>query len=234
MFTGLIEEVAVLERMEMTPQGARLHLRARQVLQDVRLGDSIAVSGVCLTVVKFTNQQFSVEAVPETLRRSTLGQLKPGDGVNVERALRVGDRFGGHIVSGHVDGMGEIARVEQEGIARILTVSADPSVMRYVVEKGSICLDGVSLTVMDLASNQQAFRVSIIPHTAGHTTLEHARIGQVVNLECDVVAKYVERLAAGYLPGLQRDNGNAAVLREQGDRPAAGISLSMLAENGFA
>lgn len=223
MFTGLIEEVATLERMELNSNGAHLHLRATKVLENVRLGDSIAVHGVCLTVVQFTATRFTADAVPETLRRSTLGRLEPGDTVNVERALRVGDRFGGHIVAGHVDGIGRVTDVAQEGIARVITVEADDQVLRYVVEKGSICIDGVSLTVMDVSRSH--FRVSIIPHTAGHTTLDGVRRGHLVNLECDVVAKYVEKLVKGYAPSTEQDgrlNGSGA------------MSQAWLAENGFA
>lgn len=192
MFTGLVEELAAMTRMELRQAGASIQFAAKKIMSDMQLGDSIAINGVCLTVIDFSSHLFTVEAVPETLRRTNLGKLKPGQSVHVERALSASGRFGGHIVSGHVDGLGMIRDRQIEGIAKVLTIDTTPYVMRYVVEKGSICIDGVSLTVMDVAGD--SFRVSVIPHTGSMTMLGEAKIGQAVNLECDVLAKYVEKL----------------------------------------
>lgn len=217
MFTGLVEEVATLQSITHEAHSAHLQLAVRRIQQGLQIGDSIAVSGVCLTVVTFTASGFVADAVPETIRRTSLGQLRPGDQVNVERALRVGDRLGGHIVSGHVDGIGRITDVAREGIATVITMTAKPDVMRYIVEKGSICVDGVSLTVMDVQEN--TFRVSLIPHTGHETTLGNSRVGRTVNLECDVLAKYVERLLTPAAAAGQHKQA---------------LSMDFLAQNGFA
>ncbi|MCL6631162.1 MAG: riboflavin synthase [Alicyclobacillus herbarius] len=230
MFTGLVEEVARVVALEPRAESVRIRLAAKRVLEGVRLGDSIAVNGVCLTVVAFDEHTFTADAVKETLRRSNLGRLRPGSRVNVERALRLGDRLGGHIVAGHVDAVGTLTARTQEGVATVLTISAPPSVLRYVVEKGSICVDGVSLTVMDV--DDAGFRVSIIPHTGAHTTLLDAKLGQAVNLEVDVLAKYLEKLA---LPHLQRSPASA---EETAGPPGVagdpGLSLDFLRQHGYA
>lgn len=225
MFTGLVEELAAVVRVEQTQHGAHLHLMANLILADMRLGDSISVNGVCLTVVSYDARQFAVDVVPETLRRSNLGKLRAGDKVNVERAMQLGARFGGHIVAGHADGTGVLRQRAQEGIAQVLTIEAPKEIMRYVVDKGSICVDGVSLTVMDTSS--QSFRVSIIPHTGANTTLLLSREGAVFNLEVDVIAKYVEKLTLG----------SSGMLGEIGDgsNPVnRGVSLDFLHKHGFA
>lgn len=192
MFTGLVEELAHVESIRQGASDSSLTLRARRIMDDMQLGDSIAVNGICLTVVERTETTFSVDAVPETMRRTNLGLLRRGDTVHVERAMPMNGRFGGHIVSGHIDGTGRVAAVDREGTARVLRIQVAPELLRYLVEKGSICVDGVSLTVMDVSGD--VFRVSIIPHTEGVTRLGHAQVGDVVNLEMDVIAKYVERL----------------------------------------
>lgn len=223
MFTGLVEEVAIVKAIEHRQHSAHIHIRAVRVLEGITLGDSISVNGACLTVVHFSQHEFTADAVPETMRRTTLSRLRQGDVVNVERALRVGDRLGGHIVSGHVDGVGVIRQREAEGIANVLTIEAPTDVMRYVVDKGSICVNGVSLTVMDTAVC--SFRLSVIPHTGEHTALLRAKVGDVVNLECDVIAKYVEKLL------LPRDDGMAT------GQPTAGqsqLDMDYLRQNGFA
>lgn len=219
MFTGLVEELATVRSIQQNADGARLRLGAKRILEDMSLGDSIAINGICLTVVQMAGDEFLVDAVPETMRRTNLGQLRYGDKVHVERALAANGRFGGHIVSGHIDGVGRIAAVDREGLARVLTVATDVTLMRHVVEKGSICVDGVSLTVMNAEAD--CFRVSIIPHTEGVTRLGQASVGDVVNLEMDVLAKYVERL-------LQFGNAEAKEFQ------TGGLSLAFLQANGYA
>ena len=196
MFTGLVEEVGSVAAVTPTDGGVRLQIDADKVLGDVALGDSIAIDGVCLTVTGFDAESFNVEAVAETLARTAISDRGAGSRVNLERALRVGDRLGGHIVQGHVDGTGTIAAVAREGEGLRIQVAADPSVLRYVVEKGSITVDGVSLTVA--ARDADAFAVALIPHTLAVTTLGDVVEGRRVNLEVDMVAKYVEALAAPY------------------------------------
>lgn len=225
MFTGLVEETAIVRRIEHHQDSAQLHLDARRVLEGVHIGDSIAVNGVCLTVVRFTSGGFTVDAVPETMRRTTLGTLVAGDRVNLERALRLGDRLGGHIVAGHVDGIGTITGRVLEGLAMVLTITAPPAVLRYVVEKGSICVDGVSLTVMDVT--EAVFRISVIPHTGVETTLLQRPVGASVNLECDVLAKYVEKLVLGRSDGLIAGDDNQ-------HKPASRLDLAFLHDHGFA
>ena len=190
MFTGIIEELGTVERVG----AGRITVRAQRVLEGTRLGDSIAVNGVCLTVTHLTGAGFTADVMPETLRRSSLGQLRPGSRVNLERAMAADGRFGGHIVSGHIDGMGQILALRDEGNAVCITIAAPPELLRGIVEKGSVAIDGVSLTVA--AVTDQDFSVSIIPHTGGQTTLLHRRPGEQVNLETDIIGKYVFRLLA--------------------------------------
>lgn len=234
MFTGLIEEVAVVRRIVQGQAGARLEIEARRALVDIHLGDSIAVNGVCLTVTGFSASTFTADAVPETMRRTNLGRLRPTACVNVERALRVGDRLGGHIVSGHVDGVGRLQARTPEGSAIVLTVAADLGLIRYIAEKGSICVDGVSLTVMDVGAD--AFRVSVIPHTGTATTLLSSPLGAEMNLECDVIAKYVERLLGLARPGgaqgqsVVASSGTGDVSSPDADR----FTMDFLRQNGFA
>lgn len=195
MFTGLVEE-GLLVGLERGADSVRLSFMASQVRQGLEIGDSVAVNGCCLTVVVMGPDGFAVEAVAETLRRTTMGALEPGDAVNLERALRVGDRLGGHIVQGHVDGTGIVSEARPEGESVVLRIGASPDVLRYVVTKGSIAVDGVSLTVAGVLDD--SFLVVLIPHTMAHTTLGADAVGRIVNLEVDVLAKYVERLAAPY------------------------------------
>lgn len=217
MFTGLVEELAVVRQIHRDADGAQMELSAKTILADMKLGDSIAVNGICLTVVRMDKASFWVEAVPETMRRTNLHELKAGDAVHVERAMAANGRFGGHIVSGHIDGVGHIAQIRAEGMARVLTISTDTSLIKYIVEKGSICVDGVSLTVMDV--HETSFTISVIPHTQGVTRLGNARVGDVVNLECDVIAKYVERLL-----GFQSSD----------DQKPGGLSVEFLQQHGYA
>ena len=193
MFTGLIESVGTVQ--DITPRGdARLLTieAADGYLQDVQEGESISVDGVCLTVVEFTPRTFRVEAVEETMRRTTLGVKEPGSPVNLERAMRASARFGGHIVQGHVDGVGTITTVRDEGEGWWVSVEPPFEMMRYIVAKGSITIDGISLTVANAAYSR--FSVALIPHTREVTTAGEWREGRVVNLETDIIAKYVERL----------------------------------------
>ena len=187
MFTGLIQGTARVASLD----DGRLRLEAGLELAD---GDSVAVNGVCLTATAVGDGAFDADVMPETLRRTSLGALRPGDHVNVELPLRPSDRLGGHVVQGHVDGTGTVASITDEGFARLVRVSAPAELLRYVVEKGSIAVDGVSLTVF--AVEDDAFTVSLIPETLERTTLGRAEPGRTVNLEVDVLAKYVEKLVA--------------------------------------
>lgn len=213
MFTGLIEEMGKLERLVTGPQSARLTVAAEVVMEDLRVGDSVAVNGVCLTATVRGKGFFTADVMAETLTSSNLGRLVPGERVNLERALRFGDRVGGHLVSGHVDGVGVIVRVEQKDIAVVVSVEAPREVLRYVVGKGSVAVDGISLTVVDVKENW--FSVSIIPHTYRNTTLGSKKNGAAVNLEVDVLARYIERFMDSR--GQQGSNAiNGDYLRDHG------------------
>jgi riboflavin synthase len=190
VFTGIVREVGRVEAVEERGESVRLVVRAPETAAAATIGDSVSLAGVCLTAVEVADGSVAFDAVPETLRRSTLGRLEAGAGVNVEPALRAGDPLGGHIVQGHVDGVGRIRRVDDVGIE----VEAPQDVLRYCVEKGSIAVEGVSLTIGGLG--ERSFTVALIPHTRDVTTLGGVAEGDDVNLEVDVVAKYVERLAA--------------------------------------
>jgi riboflavin synthase len=196
VFTGLVEEVGRLVAADGDELGARLDIAAGVVREGLAIGDSVAVDGVCLTVVALSDAGFAVECVAETLRRTALGDRRPGDALNLERALRADARLGGHIVQGHVDGTGVVADVTPEGDGTLVRVDAPPELMRYVVEKGSVALDGVSLTVA--ARDAGGLVIALIPHTLEATTLGAAAPGRRMNVEVDLVAKYVEALAAPY------------------------------------
>ncbi|MGD9572144.1 MAG: riboflavin synthase [Thermoleophilia bacterium] len=198
MFTGLVEEGGTLRSVTPTDGGARLVIDAAVVLEGLEIGDSVAVNGACLTAVEIDAAGFAVDAVAETLRRTSLGGAAAGDRVNLERPMRLGDRLDGHLVQGHVDGVGEVRSARPEGGSTVLEIAAPAGLLRYVVEKGSITVDGVSLTVAGRLPD--AFTVALIPHTMQVTTLGPQAVGRAVNLEVDVVAKYVEALAAPYAP----------------------------------
>ena len=200
MFTGIIEEMGTVRRLDRTPISCRLTIAATLVLQGTQIGDSIAVNGVCLTVTDLQKDAFTADVMPETLRRSSLGILRSGSSVNLERAMAANGRFGGHIVSGHIDGTGTIASKVPEGNAQIVTISAAPNLLRYIVEKGSIAIDGISLTVASVTKS--SFSVSLIPHTGACTTLLSKHPGDPVNLETDVIGKYVEKLMQPTTPPL--------------------------------
>lgn len=195
MFTGIIEELGVVQGLERGLNSAVLTILARRVIKGMNAGDSVTVNGVCLTVVRLTEQGFAVDVSPETLRVTTLGGLASGDGVNLERAMRLGDRLGGHLVSGHVEAVGRVVSRAPDGNAVNLTIEAPREILRYCVGKGSITVDGVSLTITSLS--EKTFGVTIIPHTAQATNLGLKPPGALVNLEPDLIAKYVERLLSG-------------------------------------
>jgi riboflavin synthase len=193
VFTGLVEATGTVRAVDPDGDGARIEV-ATALAGQLNAGDSVAVNGVCLTAVDPGDGGFRADVMAETLRRSSLGPLAPGDAVNIELPLRAGAPLGGHVVQGHVDGTGTVAGVREEGFARVVRVECDPDLLRYVVEKGSIAVDGVSLTVA--AVDGAGFEVSLIPETLERTTLGDAAPGRVVNLEVDVLAKYVEKLVA--------------------------------------
>ncbi len=191
MFTGLIEEIGTVRHVSRGHAGG-LVIEARTVLEGTQVGDSIAVNGVCLTVTALDPRTFSVDVMPETFRQSNLGQLRPGSPVNLERAVTPAGRMGGHLVQGHTDGLGQVVQKKREGNAIWMTISAPPEVMRYVVPRAFIAVDGASLTVARAAEDR--FAVSLIPHTQAHITLANKPVSDAVNLEVDIIAKYVEKL----------------------------------------
>ncbi|MBR6222945.1 MAG: riboflavin synthase [Lachnospiraceae bacterium] len=214
MFTGIVEEVGTIKRIEKGAKSVVLTIEGAVVTKGgTRVGDSIAVNGVCLTVTTLSGDTFTADVMPETLRRSSLGILKPGSRVNLERAMAADGRFGGHIVSGHIDATGTIASFVKEDNAIWVTINASSDILRYIVEKGSIAIDGISLTVAYVDGS--CFKVSLIPHTASETTLTDKKVGDPVNLECDIIAKYVEKLMGGKV------------------KESGGITMEFLKENGF-
>lgn len=191
MFTGIIEEIGLVKAIRKGTKSATLAIRADTIFTDLKLGDSVATNGVCLTVTSIRGKEFTADVMNETLSRSSLGALKIGSHLNLERAMSVNGRFGGHIVSGHIDGTGKITSIQKDDIAIWYTIQTDDIIMRYIIEKGSITIDGISLTVAKVERDH--FLVSIIPHTANKTILSQKTIGSVVNLENDIVGKYIEK-----------------------------------------
>lgn len=216
MFTGIVEEVGAIKNIKRGQHSAVLTIQAKTVLEGTRIGDSIAVNGICLTVTRLFPDGFSADVMHETLNRSSLAGLTAGCVVNLERAMPANGRFGGHIVAGHVDGVGHIANIRRDDTAVWYTVHAGPEILRYVVEKGSITIDGISLTVATLDSD--SFQVSIIPHTGSETILLGKKAGDVVNLENDIIGKYVQRLLTNPAPE---------------EAPQSKVTWEFLAENGF-
>lgn len=216
MFTGLVEEIGRVESVIKSTKSSRITIKAKNVLEGVKLGDSICTNGVCLTVTSFDSGRFTVDVMAETIRRSNLRNFSPGDEVNLERALSLGDRLGGHIVSGHIDGIGIIESFEQEDNAVWITITTSHEILKYIVQKGSIAIDGVSLTVAYV--DEAVFKVSVIPHTKDMTTLLRKKAGDEVNLECDVIGKYIEKFLGA---------------KEQAP-VKKGIDFNFLSENGFA
>lgn len=205
MFTGIIEAVGSIAAIE--PRGGDVRLRIATgtlPFDDARMGESVAVNGTCLTVVAFDAAMFEADASTETLALTTLGRLAPGSAVNLERAMRPHDRLGGHLVSGHVDGIGAVVSVHEDARAQRWRFSAPPALLRYIAKKGSICVDGVSLTVNEV--DDAGFDVALVPHTVAHTAFASTRVGDAVNLEIDLVARYVERLVGfGVQPRINTD-----------------------------
>ena len=220
MFTGIIEGLGTLEAIKDGGQGKQFALAADFDLDGTRIGDSIAVNGACLTVVRLQGRRFEVDVSPETVNRTTFGKARIGERLNLERALRLGDRLDGHMVSGHVDGMGRLEKRESLANAIIVTFSVPSLLSRYMIKKGSVAVDGVSLTINDCATG--SFQVSIIPHTAKMTTIGFKPVGAEVNIETDLIGKYVERFTIG---GEQPE--------EKGGGRTNGIDMRLLAESGF-
>lgn len=218
MFTGIIEEKGKIRKVLSGKESGSVEIKASVVLEGTKIGDSIAVNGVCLTVTSLKADGFTADVMPETLRRTNLGKLSIGDEVNLERAMAAGGRFGGHIVSGHIDGTGVIKSLKPEGNAVWVSINAAPDILHLIVEKGSICIDGISLTVAYV--DDKEFRVSIIPHTGSETTLLAKKAGDIVNLENDIVGKYIEKLIKPYSP-------------TQEPEKKSGLTMEMLSEYGF-
>ena len=225
MFTGIVEEVGRIITADRKGNSARLKIEAEKVLEDIKIGDSIAVNGICLTVTSFGKNYFTADVMHETLRRSSIGEAAAGSPVNLERAMAANGRFGGHIVTGHIDGTGTICEVKSDEIAICYSMKAPEKIMHYIVEKGSIAIDGISLTVARLTDD--SFSVSVIPHTGEETTLLTKKPGDIVNLENDIVGKYVERL-------LNFNTSQKSPTDNKTDRSTnSKITMDFLAENGF-
>lgn len=224
MFTGLIEEIGRLRRVTRQGQAMILSVEASKVLQGVQLGDSIAVNGVCLTVVSYDEKSFAVDVMPETFRHTTLSGLNPGEPVNLERAMPANGRFGGHMVQGHVDTTAKIVKRETEENAVVFRFRpASPDVLKYIVPRGSVTIDGISLTVVD--ATEEECSVSIIPHTLAETVLQHKKAGDSVNIESDLLGKYVERLLT--FRGLAETKAGGSA------QSSSRLTASFLADNGF-
>ena len=214
MFTGLVAELGTVVALKPLKQSYNITVKAQKVLANLKIGDSVAVNGACLTIVNISGSDFTADVMPETVKLTNLRHLKSGDRVNLERTLRLCDGLDGHIVSGHVEGVGVIAAKKAEGIAEIVTIKTPPELLKYIIKKGSIAIDGISLTVTEVTDT--GFSVSLIPHTAKETTLGFKKPGDEVNLETDIIGKYVEHL-----------------LNFKAPKGKQGLTKSMLFENGF-
>lgn len=215
MFTGLVAELGTVKTMKKGAKSYQLTIEAEKLAKTLKIGESIAVNGACLTVVAFTEKDFTVDVMPETVRMSTISSYKNGEKVNLEKTLRLQDGLDGHIVSGHIEGIGQIVMKKKEDIASLVTIRIPAELTRYIIKKGSIAVDGISLTVTDVTDD--TFTVSLIPHTAKETTLGFKNIGDSVNIETDIIGKYVERMLS------------SSCNKEK----TAGISKKTLFENGF-
>ena len=239
MFTGIVEEIGTIARIARGSNSAVLTIRASKVLEGTMVGDSIAVNGVCLTVTTMGTGSFTADVMHETLNRSSLAMLRSGSRVNLERAMQLGGRLGGHIVSGHIDGTGRIVSIRRDDNAIWYTISASSQILHYIVEKGSIAIDGISLTVARV--DESTFAISAIPHTVAVTVLADRREGDTVNLENDIIGKYVEKLiqpadtARGNRTGGKRGNWTAsgAGTGDESKKGTGGLSTAFLLENGF-
>lgn len=221
MFTGLIEEIGVLRSVSSGGEMMVLNIGASLIMDDLKIGDSVSVNGVCLTATSLGDHYFTVDVMPQTYRNSNLKELRTGGKMNLERAMAAGGRFGGHIVQGHVDGTGEIRSVKRDQNAVVFEIAPDrKALFKYIIPKGSITIDGISLTVVNTTA--AAFTVSIIPHTLGETVLTHKRSGDSINIECDVLGKYVDHLLH-YSAGAGHEE----------DENSSRISRDLLAANGF-
>lgn len=227
MFTGIVEELGEVLGRQYAKESAVLLIKGQMILEDLKVGDSIAVNGVCLTATRVTGEAFYADVMPETMRKTNLKDLKVGEKVNLERALAAGGRLGGHFVSGHIDGTGSLLREQREGNALVKCFSAPPEVLRYVVVKGSIAVDGVSLTVADL--DDTSFKVSLIPHTLKQTALFYRKRGDKVNLEADMLGKYLEKL----LIPLFQENSFFPQAGKSRNGASQDLTMSFLAEKGF-
>lgn len=219
MFTGLVAELGTVQKLARQGNSYHLTVSAKKVMADLKIGDSVAVNGSCLTVVQLGGDGFTADVMPETVRLTNIGSLNFGDKVNLERTLRLCDGLDGHLVSGHVEGLGTIASQKADGIAVVVTIAAPPELLKYIIKKGSIAIDGISLTVTEVTSS--SFSVSLIPHTAQETTLGFKTVGDTVNLETDILGKYVERMLNQYN---QQEKNTAS---------AGSLNKNMLFENGF-
>ncbi|MDU4862764.1 MAG: riboflavin synthase [Terrisporobacter othiniensis] len=215
MFTGIIEEIGIIKNVKKNNKSSIITIQGKKIFEDINIGDSISVNGVCLTVTTFSNEIFTADVMNETLSRSSLSSLQNGSYVNLERAMSASGRFGGHIVSGHIDGTGKIIKIKRDDNAIWYTVTVEDNLIKYIVEKGSIAIDGISLTVANV--NENSFSVSIIPHTSQETILSHRLVGNIVNIENDIIGKYVEKL----------------ITFEKNKKDESNITMDFLINNGF-
>jgi riboflavin synthase len=218
VFTGIVEEIGLVKEVVYGSKSIKLTIKCEKIMDDVKIGDSIAVNGICLTVASLDNGVFTADVMPQTMRKTNLGSLRAGEKVNLERALRPVDRMGGHIVSGHIDGTGVILSKEKEDNAIWLEISAPSDILKYIVVRGSVALDGVSLTAAYVDEN--CFKVSLIPHTASVTILGSKKPGDRINIECDMLGKYVEKLMS-FNPQRKKDEKES-------------VTMDFLREHGFA
>ena len=231
MFTGIVEEIGTIKAIQKGRNSAILRIQAAKIMTDMHIGDSIAVNGICLTVTEFSASEFAADVMHETLNRTNLGQLRQGSCVNLERAMAANGRFGGHIVSGHVDGVGTVSNIQRDDNAIWYTISAGPEILRYIVEKGSITIDGTSLTVARVSDKD--FAISAIPHTVAITILGQKKVGDKVNLENDIIGKYVEKLLQGGVQSSWQQANFQSEASGAQKQEKSGITMEFLAANGF-
>ncbi|MCF8304523.1 MAG: riboflavin synthase [Bacteroidales bacterium] len=216
MFTGIIENIGKVKQIKRGANSVELTVASSVIPGDLKLGDSVAVNGVCLTVTSFDQSGFTVDAVPETMSRTNLGELQTGSPVNLERAMQAGSRLGGHMMNGHVDGIAQVDNIRQEDNAVWFTIKANKDLLKYMIPKGSIAVDGISLTIVDVG--EEAFTISVIPHTLQWTTLKDKQKGDSVNIECDMIGKYVERFLG---------------MAQEKNEPEGKITMDFLKQNGY-